>query len=455
MEKSSKTLRVAIGLWRKNDAEGLRLAQTISATDLFSWEEAFALGNLLNLGGRLEGAYRAFAQAAKLSPNHVPVLQAYADAMVSAGEFDKAREALNRAIKLEPGNVAVLYALAQSKKHTDDRLRSMLQERLNGKTKELRDRVPLHYALAKVLDDLGEFGPAFEQFIAGANVQRSHIKYSIDNDLRAIDKIRTVFHEQAYCSNSEGFVDDSMPVFVVGLPRSGTTLVERILTSHTSVSSIGESPAFTYALTDCFRKLSGGSALPRIEAIQESVKLNPVALGNAYMESVLPRLPNSGSFVDKMPLNFLYVGLIRKSLPNAKIIVVRRRAADNCWAMFSTLFRNAYPFSYEFSELTRYYAGFSGLADHWGATIQDGVTCVDYEVLVAHPEEEIRRIISSLGLEWQESCLEFHKNKSSVATASATQVRKPIYQSSVGRWKNYGSHLSPLLEQLDAAGLSR
>jgi hypothetical protein len=211
---------------------------------------------------------------------------------------------------------------------------------------------------------------------------------------------------------------------------------------------------FALATVDAVRRASGGVQLSRRELIARSADLDFAALGRDYLDKAKYAAAGSERFTDKMPLNYLYCGLIRRALPKAKIVHVFRSPMAACYAMYKTLFKDGYPFSYDLSEIARYYIGYQRLMDHWQATLPGTIHSIGYEALVTNPLEQIRKLLVFCGLDWQDSCTEFHKNPAPSTTASAAQVRRPLYDSSVSQWRHYAEELEGLSGLLNAAGIS-
>jgi hypothetical protein len=277
------------------------------------------------------------------------------------------------------------------------------------------------------------------------------LQYDVRYDVDTVDWIIRAFPQAPAepiraCPSNE-------PIFIVGLPRSGTTLVERILGSHSDVFAAGELNHFAAALVSGVLSRTGGRPLPRPELIAGSRELDFAALGADYLERTRPATSHRRRFTDKMPLNYLYCGLIRRALPNARIVHVRRHPMASCYAMFKTLFKDGYPFSYDLNEIAQYYVGYRRLMDHWRQSMPGAIHDISYERLVRDLEGESRRLLSACGLEWQDSCLEFHRNPTATTTASAAQVRRPLYDSSLAQWRHYEQQLEPLRARLLAAGI--
>ena len=288
-----------------------------------------------------------------------------------------------------------------------------------------------------------------------AVLRRAGMRYDVAEDEAALAMIARVFDEDLFDRAGPGFASDR-PLFILGLPRSGTTLVDRIVSAHSSVDSLGEHSSLALAVQRLAGRSTAGEAGPtagKAELIERSARIDFAELGRQYCRAIdgfgnpAPRL------IDKTPLNFLYLGLIRLSLSGARVIHLRRHPLDSCYAIYKTLFRAGYPFSYTLQETGRYYIAYHGLMAHWRKTLPGAFLDVDYEALIADPEGQARRIIDYLGLDWEAGCLQFHRRSGAAATASAAQVRQPIYSTSVGMWRNYARQLAPLARRLREQGI--
>jgi hypothetical protein len=270
--------------------------------------------------------------------------------------------------------------------------------------------------------------------------------YNVEDDVSTIDRIIQL-HDHAAIENCRG-IEATECIFVVGLPRTGTTLVEQILSSHSAVYGAGELPAFPAEIIKAVQRLAGRLQVGKHEFAELALKVDAAELGGSYLEATRPQTGHTPFFVDKLPTNYLYAGMIRRALPNARIIVLARDPMDSCFAMYRTLFSGAYPFSYDLSELAVYYAAWHRLIRHWQSVLGESLLVVRYEDLVLDYEATTRRLLAHCGLRWDDACLAFHKQTKAVTTASAVQVRRPLYLSSVGKWRNYQEYLKPLSESL-------
>jgi hypothetical protein len=313
-------------------------------------------------------------------------------------------------------------------------------------------QVSFCYALAKELEDLEAYSESFTYLERGATTRRAVMKYNVATDVEIIDQIIRVFDQTFFSETECGHVSEE-PIFIIGLPRSGTTLLERILGSHSKVFAAGELGHFGIELTKLTRKRMGATKGDRRQFVTASAGIDFQLLGSNYVQSTRPLTGATQHFIDKLPFNYLYAGLIHKALPRARIISLSRHPMDSCYSMYKQLFRDAYPFSYDQQDLAAYFVAYHRLMQHWHSVTPGVILTVRYEDLVEETEREARRVIEHCGLEWEEQCMDFHKSTSASTTASATQVRQKVYTSSVGKWRAYEKELSPLRASLEAAGI--
>jgi len=398
-----------------------------------------------------ETARELFEKALQLNPNNAQDHYNLSTVQQFLGDLKGAEESCDRALALEPKLYEAQLVRSRLRKQTAERNHTEELERVRAAAGKLPiEQAAICSALAKEYEDLSEFAKSFTALKEGNDTYRKSIGYEVSTDTDQMASLVQNFTPDV-CGDVTRGAETNAPIFVLGLPRTGTTLVERIFASHSDVVSAGELPNLLAQM----KRLVRGTHPDAAEAsfIKHAVALDPRALGEAYLHSVPGRYKQAGHFVDKLPANFLYVGFIRRALPNATIVELKRHPMDACYAMYKTLFNRIYPASYDLEDLAAYYIAYRKLMDHWHAMFPGQITTVHYEDLVADQEAQSRRLLEAAGLPWQDKVLEFHKTKSASATASAAQVRSPVYASSVQLWRRYETELAPLTERLRAAGI--
>lgn len=398
--------------------------------------------------GRHVEAEACHARALRMRKDDPRFIYNHATSLIALGRLAEAEAALDRVIALVPGDSDAWYNRATLRKQTAANNHiAALETRLAALAPASPARVALGYALAKECEDLGEHARAFAALKQAADLRRSLLRYRVEDDLDTLRLIEQAFDADFFQRLHHGH-DDDRPVFIVGLPRSGTTLVDRILGSHSAIGSRGETSDLVMALVK-----GAGKTGSKAELVRRSTTLDFAALGQRYCAQLGEGADRR--LIDKTPVNFLYLGLIAAALPNARIIHLRRNPMDACYAMYKTLFRMAYPFSYDLQDLARYWIGYDRLMAHWRRVLPaTQLLEVDYEALVADQENVSRRLVEFTGLPWQDACLAFERNPEPSLTASAAQVRQPIYRSSVALWRRYQHELAPLKTTLEAAGVA-
>ena len=398
--------------------------------------------------GRHVEAEACHARALRMRQDDPQFIYNHATSLIALGRLAEAEAALDRVIALAPGDSDAWYNRATLRKQTAaSNHTAALEAQLASLAPSSPARVALGYALAKEYEDLAEYPRAFSALKQAADQRRSLLRYRVEDDIDTMQLIGQAFDAGFFARQHHGH-DDDRPVFIVGLPRSGTTLVDRILGSHSAIRSRGETSDLAMALVK-----GAGKVGSKAELVQRSTTLDFAALGQRYCarlgEGAHRRL------IDKTPVNFLYLGIIAAALPDARIIHLRRNPMDACYAMYKTLFRMAYPFSYDLSDLARYWIAYDRLMAHWRQVIPaTQLIEVDYEALVAGQENVSRKLVDFVGQPWEDACLAFERNPEPSLTASAAQVRQPIYRSSVALWRRYESQLAPLRAAFEAAGVA-
>jgi tetratricopeptide (TPR) repeat protein len=378
----------------------------------------------------------------------------HAASLKFAGRFEEAAAAYERAIELQPALFRAHSALAQLRRQTRKNNHLARLQALREKVTSPLDQLHLGHALAKEWEDIGEYANALESLAWGKERQRRSANYSFAQDAALFARVMTVFDRTLFDRLAPlGGCDSTEPVFIVGMPRSGTTLVEQILAAHSGVFAAGELQNFPVQVQQMANK--GSREVLDVGTMEQSAALDMAALGSAYLESTRPRTGLSPHFTDKLPLNFIYLGLIRLALPKARLICLRRDPMDTCLSNYRQLFAAGfrhYHYSYDLLDCGRYYLLFDRLIKHWRAVLPGGLLEIDYELVVRHPETAVKTLLDYCQLPWEDRCLDFHSGVNSVATASAVQVRQPLYQGAINRWRHYGEAMQPLLELLRQGG---
>ena len=330
---------------------------------------------------------------------------------------------------------------------------SEIEGLLNTGVRSKRGAVKLFYALTKEYEDIGDYRRAFINMGRGGSLQKESANYMPESDQHLVEQILHSFTDNVVNDNQKGY-QSTEPIFIIGMPRTGTTLVERILGSHSDVFASGELYNFAGQLqrqTELHAKHTDTFIFLSPELINASLKVDLYALGQAYIESTRPLTGQTRYFTDKLPVNFFYCGLINRALPDAKIVHVHRSPMDTCLSVYKRLFADgAYPFSYNLQDIAHYYLGYRKLMNHWHQTMPGKILDVSYETLVNNFEQECQRIFEFCDLKHEASYLEFYKDKTPTATASAVQVRSPVYTSALAMWKNYEEYLKPLKDFLSS-----
>jgi tetratricopeptide (TPR) repeat protein len=440
--------------------EALVLAErAVAGARVCSPAHGFLASILLKLG-RVPDAERIVSEALQLETGVADAYDGLAYVSMAMGRHERANSLYRRATDLAPRVPRFWYNLAGSERSLG-RLgeaeaacdRSIALDPTQYPTYLLRSelRVFLGYALAKELDDVGRFDEAFHWFATAASARRSRLAYDVATDEHKLERIADVFPPASFGKPSDSRdtlqrpLDSSRYIFIVGLPRSGTTLVERILTGLPRVRSNGETENFSRALL--------AAAQGAGDVFQKAAAADPDAVAANYARFANPGSTDE-SIVEKLPMNYLYLGAIQRALPDAKLLLIRRSPLDSCFAMYRTLFGDAYPFSYDFDDMGRYYAAYDRLMNHWRTVLGDRLHEVVYEDLVREPKRIGAIIAQHCGLTWSDAAVDIQNNQSVSLTASAAQVRRPIYGSSSGRWRHYHRHLVGLIATLRRRGIS-
>jgi len=424
-----------------------QLARQANGDGLLSWR----LGKLHYLNNQLEQAIEQYQRALAVIGEHPSLLYDLAIARFFSGDFEKAEQDLEKLLSVDPKSGQAMYLRATLRRqrpeanHVAD-IRARLAQGIGHPQNEAAAR----YALGKELEDLGEHAEAFASIQSGARLLRTTLKYDVSSAVDSLKQIRQTFDAQVMAEPVPGHDEDGA-IFIVGMPRSGTTLAERILLQSGRVKAAGELMDFGYLLTSA--TLDARVARPTLSMPEATLRIDFAALGKEYLRGARQMAGGSQRFIDKLPTNYMYCGMIRKALPRARIIHMSRDPLDACYAVFKTLFFGAYEFSYDLDELAQYYIAYHQTMRHWHEVMPDSILEVRYENLVRDAETEARRIYDWCGLEWDPAALEVPQGDKVFASASAAQVREPVHGRSVGSWRRHQAALSGLVDRLVAAGV--
>ncbi len=404
---------------------------------------------ILSRIGRHEEAIELYQAQIKMPPTRSKLYSSLGHALRAVGRREEAIAAYHQAMEVNATDGESYWRLADLKNYhfRDAEIRSMSTILATAKPLE-RDEAQIQFSLGKALEDRGLHDESFSAYQRGNALKHKLEPYSAKNNSNAAG--RSIKHyTQDYFSNRQGLgCERADPIFIVSLPRSGSTLLEQILASHSLVEGTKELPDIISMTRRLSRKRSadGSPAYPAIMAQASPDDLR--ALGEEYLQRAAIQRSGSPFFIDKMPNNFAHIGFIKSILPNAKIIDARRHPMASCFSCFKQHFANGQTFTYDQSDIGHYYADYMRLMNHWHQTLPGEVLTVHYEAVVTDFETQVRRLLEFCGLPFEEACLNFYDNKRSVRTASSEQVRQPIYTSGLDAWQSYEEHLTPLKEAL-------
>lgn len=395
--------------------------------------------------GDTESAIAIYDNVLERFPAQPRVHLSRGHALKTVGHQQEAIEAYRSAVKLQPELGEAHWSLANLKtfEFGDNDVRRM-RNSLESGALSVNDYFHLAFSLAKALEDKGEFDESFQWYARGNAVRRKTVRWNADEHRQNLQQMKEFFQPPFFEARGETGDPSSAPIFIVGLPRAGSTLLEQILASHSQVEGTMELPD----VISIARRLSGKqrrsdtSRYPQVLAELGAKEIGE--LGTEYIARTEVHRSGVAHFIDKMPNNFAHIGLIHLMLPNAKIIDARRHPMACCFSGFKQLFASGQNFSYSLEEIGQYYLDYVDFMLHWEQVLPGRVLRVDYESVVANTETEIRRMLDYCGLAFEPRCMEFHRTERAVRTASSEQVRQPIYSGAVEQWRNFETNLGPL-----------
>ncbi|WP_158754111.1 tetratricopeptide repeat-containing sulfotransferase family protein [Dyella sp. S184] len=431
---------------RTDEAESC-YRQALSINDAIA-EPHFNLGNILRHQNQQIAAERSYRRALEIEPNYLMALNNLGLCLKKQGRLEEASACFEAAIAIKPDFLQSHCNLAPFRTYAADdaHLRLFEEQQHQLPTLPITGRISYWFALGKMREDACRYDDAFNAYAEGNRLQHAQFPHDEPREMALIERLQAVFSAAFMASHPKPvYAADKAPIFIVGMPRSGTSLIEQILSSYPGIHGAGE----LTDLGDVVHSISakaGASAYPEIAGNLSTDEFR--RLGNAYIARVWQLATHAECITDKLPANFLHVGMIHLMLPHAKIIHAMRDPMDSCFSCYSRLFEsNNLDFAYDLGTVGRYYTRYIQLMQHWHHVLPAGtVLDLRYEDMVADTEGQARRLLDYLGLPWDERCLDFHQNKRIVKTASIAQVRKPIYRSSIARWKHFEARLGPLLD---------
>ena len=410
-------------------------------------EAYYNRGNALKLQSRLHEAIQSLDKAIQLKPDFIEAHCNRGSILQVQGRFQEAIESFSKAIQLKPDFAEVYYNLSKIKTHYeyDEMIRNM-ESLYHRKDISPQQREYLAFALGKAFEDLKEHNKSFNYILEGNRIKRGTYDYKTEIDVERFNKLKEVFSSTFFSSHTKTGNPDETPIFILGMPRSGTTLVEQILASHSQVHGAGE-------LLNLFKIANGIHTYQKKEEFPACMlHLNDegfITLGSSYLQGLRKHSTSKRFITDKMPHNFRLIGLIKVILPKAKVIHCMRNPMDNCLSVFKNRFSQANHYAYNLKELGEFYYHYLDLMNHWRATIPHFIYDISYEALVLDQEQETKKLLNYCQLPWEETCLSFYKTERPIATSSYTQVRRPMYSDSVNLWMKYESELEPLKKALN------
>ena len=420
-----------------------RMALSLDKNYGLAWNN---LGASLECLGDKSQAKLAYEEAIRLNPNHTEAQNNLGAIYSEEGLIDKASQCFEAAIAANPDFIEAHYNLSLIKTYQAGDPHLVFLENALHKINHASIRARIHYyfALGKALDDTEQYASAFKAYAEGNRLHYLQNPWNKTKLQTLVEHLPQVF-THAFCKQPEPTEETRCPIFIVGMPRSGTTLIEQILASHKTIYGAGE----LSVLEDVIQEACHAARLPFNSWVSQLPDDEFVALGKKYLERTSVLAPDKSFIIDKMPSNCFYIGIIYRMFPTAKIIHAIRDPMDSCFSCFTHLFKSSMLFAYDLAALSDYYGLYAQAMQHWQAVLPKGVIFdCPYEQMIANHEAFSKQLLEYIGLPWDPNCLNFYKNDRIVKTASLTQVRKPIYKTSVQRWQYFAESLEPLLQRL-------
>ena len=409
---------------------------------------------LLSMAGRYDEAHICFVKVFEVVPDSAPLLTSYGHSLRYAGRGDEAAVIYRDAIKADPSHGEAYWSLANLKtvKFTQSELHEM-QQRLTSIEVDSSDKYHLAFAVGKALEDERDFDNSYRAYETGNSIKRRYSGYKKEDLTERVSDSIEAFTKDFFAEMGEGGNPDDSPIFVVGLPRSGSTLIEQILASHSRVEATSELHFISRIAAQLEGKRKRGDKRKYTSVIAQLDKETRFELGEQYLNSAAVYRTGEGRFIDKLPNNFMHLALIKLILPNAKVIDARRGPMATCFANFKQLFAQGQPFTYSLEDIAHYYADYIELMRHWDKVMPGFSLTVNYELVVKNLEQQVALILEHCGLEFEQQCVRYYDSERAVRTASSEQVRRPIFTDALHQWRGYENYLNPISEVLKKRGI--
>ncbi|MGO8829227.1 MAG: sulfotransferase [Steroidobacteraceae bacterium] len=435
-----------------NRAESLKAADAAAAATIENAAALDGVGEFLAHVGDYRRALAIYDRAVAAAPGEPTVRAKRADVQRILGNFDLAAADYEAVLAISPTAPKALKGLVELRRQTAERnYLTALQSALAAAPADSTDAAILHFGLAKSYEDLGDHTASWRHLTAANRLERARLDYQPGQDRAFIERMMAAFpNPETAGLDTTG----ERPIFIVGLPRTGTTLIERIIGSHSQVHAAGEINALTEAVEVAIARAAAGAQSvdgERYSAILSGLDGKEIA--DEYLARMRAQRGDRPRFTDKLLTNFLYCGLILRAFPQARIVHVTRHPLAACYAIYRTRFARTYPFAYDLTDMAEFYVGYRLLMAHWHQVLPGRILDVAYEEVVTAQEPATRRLLQYLDLPFEAACLEFHRNPDPVKTTSLVQVRQPLYDSSLNAWQHYAAELAPLRERLQSAGI--
>jgi tetratricopeptide (TPR) repeat protein len=438
-------------LRREQDRYGEALAAFDQALKLdpSNAQAHFLRGSTLAPAAFTPEAIEAYQRCLALRPEHIGARIGLGHMFKAIGRYEDAVASYDQCIRERPDLGEIHWSLANLKTYRfDDAAVAEMERHLEQGGITAQSEVNFRFALGKAYEDRKDYERAWRYYSSGNVKQRAELSYDPVQTEVVNDNILKVFTQDFLEARRSCGNPDPAPIFIMGLPRSGSTLLEQILASHSHVEGTSELPYLGRIATSLGRKRAGGAVYP--EVVRELKPQDFESLGRDYLAlAQMHRRADAPRFIDKMPNNFPNIGLLSLILPNARIVDARRHPLDACLSCYRQLFAKGQAFTYDQTEIGEYYLQYQRMMDHWAAVLPGRVLTVQYEEVVADFEPQVRRLLDFCGLNWEDACLKFYESDRPVRTPSAEQVRQPIYDRSVGHWRHYEQHLAELITVIE------